>query len=190
MTSSYNISRRPLKDVLSPINWGAYQRQFGICYGGYVTVPITNPDGKCTDWKFCVPIEQEDEILKKSKNKETREINETRHFTRNLYNNPLWTAQSETNLYPPCNRPPYRAELDMKDYFRLPMGYDGTGYRPTRSWNYAETATDYINLPRGWSPFHLVQRKDVQEAAKKELIYRKQHNIPPYTTQYPGVFYE
>ena len=205
MTSSYNLSRRSLKDLTSPINWGAYQRQFGVCYAGYRTVPITNKEGGCTDWKFCVPVETYDEKsglvvpisfphVDATKNIQ-RDANGnilndvSRHYTYDLYKNPDFASQSSTNLYPPESRRQPRAELDVHDYFRLPIRFDGTGYFPVRSWDRGEAATDYVNLPDDLNPFQLIQRKAVQEKAKAELKWRKANNIPPYTQFYPSGFY-
>ncbi len=198
MTSSYNISRRPKNKLLSPINWDAQQKHIGVCPPGYITVPITQGDPsnpQCSDWKFCVP----------QKNKEGMPASypeiadmvscvdphvKTRHFFYNLYNHPAGATQSRTNWYPPGKRRTERRNLDKEDYFRLPLKFDGTGYHPTRSWAYPEFATDHIDLPNEWSPFHLIQRKDAQEQAKRELKQRREESFVPYTKPYLGTFYK
>ncbi len=196
MTSSYNLSRRPLDQLLSPINWDAYQKHFGLCYGGYATVPISQ-SGNCTDWKFCVPLKNEEGMpasypimndMCDSKNGEPHVL--TRHFTNDLYRNPNAPKQSQTNFYPPGSRRTERRNLDKEDYFRLPIRYDGTGYTPIRSWDYAEYATDHVELPKEWNPFQLVQRKDAQEQAKRELKERRELGFKPYTRAYLGRFYK
>ena len=202
MTSSYNLSRRPLKQLLSPINWDAYQRQFGVCYGGYATVPIAQ-SGNCTDWKFCVPLKNNegmpysypefDAMMNDGgivgTHSKDGPVVETRHFTSSLYRNPNAPQQSQTNFYPPHKRRVERRHLDKEDYFRLPMKFDGTGYQPVRSWDYPETATDHVELSNEWSPFHLIQRKEVQEQSKRELRQRQEQGFPPYTKPYLGTFY-
>ena len=204
MTSSYNLSRRPLEQLLSPINWDAYQRQFGLCYGGYITVPITqggggtiedgNSKSNCSDWKFCVPIKNSEGMP--ASYPEVKDfipdhgVNETRHFTNNLYRNPNIPCQSRTNMYPPHTRRVERRKLDKEDYFRLPVAFDGTGYHPTRSWAYPEYATDHVEIPDEWSPFHLIQRKDLQQQAKRESIQREEQGFGPYIKPYLGTFYK
>lgn len=167
MTSSYNISRRPLEDRIRPTNWGAYQRQFGQCGNGFVTVPIL-PGGNCSDWKFCVPIEKEDGLPASYPVQECKNlVNKHRRFTYDLYDNKDAPKRSLQNLYPPESRRAERRMLDKEDYFRLPMGFDGTGYYPARSWTFPQTATDHVELPDEWSPFHLIQRKQAQLDARK-----------------------
>ena len=118
MTSSYNISRRKLD---TPTNWGAYQTQLD-CHGGYLTVPIKT-SGAITDWKFCVPILNEDNMPSSyvptsvfMKNNPVK----TRHYTSNLYNSDLIPDRSPMNLYPPGSRRVSNwRELVEQDYFQL-----------------------------------------------------------------------
>ena len=53
MTSSYNLTRRD--NILNPTNFEAFQKQFGVCPPGYITIPIS-PNGNCSDWKICQPL--------------------------------------------------------------------------------------------------------------------------------------
>lgn len=191
MTSSYNLSRRPLEDILTPINWDAYQRQFGLCYGGYATVPIAQ-SGNCTDWKFCVPLLNKEGMpasYPEMCDEKGYPIVLDRHYTDNLYRNPQVVEQSETNFYPRHKRRIERRNLDKEDYFRLALSFDGTGYNPSRSWDYPEFATDHVVLPDEWNPFQLIQRKDAQNQAIRELKQRREQGLPPYYKPYLGTFY-
>lgn len=182
MTSSYNIYRRPLAQKLAPINWEAQQKQFGTCPPGYATVPITTTEGNCTDWKFCVPLKRPEPPIKTSGEY-------IRRYSYSLYD-PTIPLQSPMNMYPPESRRPDRRELDKKDYYRLPIAFNGTGYTPTRSWEYPETATDYITLPNTWDPFTLIQRKDMQQKAIAELKERRELGFKPNVEPYLGTFYK
>ncbi len=192
MTSSYNLSRRPLKQLLSPINWDAYQRQFGVCYSGYITVPIAQ-SGNCTDWKICVPIKNKDGMpasYPEMADLIDRPINQTRHYTSDLYHHPQSQTQNRTNMYPRRSRRAERRYSDKEDYFRLPMNFDGTGYNPVRSWAYPEYAADHVQLPDEWNPFQLLQRREVQKQNERALQQRKDSGAVPYTEPYLGTFYK
>lgn len=182
MTSSYNIYRRPKAQLLAPTNFEAQQKQFGTCPPGYVTVPITTTNGNCTDWKFCVPLKRPDPPKRCAGEN-------TRRYSYHLYDETI-PLQSPMNMYPPESRRPDRRYLDKEDYYRLPIAFNGTGYTPTRSWEYAETATDYVTLPDQWSPFHLIQRRDMQKKAVSELKERRQLGFAPNFEPYLGTFYK
>lgn len=196
MTSTYNISRRSKKELYSPTNWGAHQKQFGICPPNHLTVPIKQYGTQCSDWKFCVPLENEEgmpatfPVMKDMLPKEGECTNGKRHFTSNLYNLKNHIEQSPMNLYPPHSRRPDREELDQKDYFRLPVKFDGTGYYPVRSWDYPEYPTDNIKLEDEWSKFNLIQRRDLQKQTQREYEIRQKLNLKPYHYQYLGTFYK
>lgn len=189
MTSTYNLTRRKNDDT--EINWDASHKQFGVCKPGDITVPIF-PNGNCSDWKICVPLKNEEglpisyPVIKKGTQRVKR-----RTFTNNLYDNDLTVEQSKTNYYPVhSRRPPNRAELDYKDYFRLPIKYDGTGYFPTRTWSYPEHSLDTVEqLPKEWSKFHLIQRHDMQQHAIDELLERKMKGMKDFEHPYKGYLY-
>ena len=187
MTSSYNLTRR--KNLLDPINFGAFQKQIGTCPPGYITVPI-KPNGNCSDWKFCVPIDDcRENKMEISKNGFVN----TKHFSTHLYDlpNSMNPDQSLTNFYPTSSRRYDSRRLIKDDYFRLPKKFNGTGYNYTRSWAYPqEYATDSVLLPDEWSPFELIQRRDMQKQSIKELKERKSLDFGPYIAPYLGTFYK
>jgi len=190
MTSSYNLTRR--KNILEPINWGAFQKHIGTCPPGYLTVPVA-PSGNCSDWKFCVPLNNKDgsTVQYPVYDKQTDEpFVETRHFANHIYPNPKPTDQSLQNFYPIEKRRYDTRRLIKEDYFRLPIAFNGTGYDYKRSWSYPqEYATDTVVLPDEWSPFELIQRRAMQKQTIRELGEREKLGFKPYTAPYLGEFY-
>lgn len=189
MTSSYNLSRR--KNLLDPINFGAFQKHIGVCPPGYVSVPIA-PNGNCSDWKICVPMNNKDgnPITYPEKEDYKGPYAETRHFKNHLYPNPMIPDQSLQNFYrTETRRNPDVFQLYKEDYFRLPNKFNGTGYDYTRSWDYPEYALDVIEVSDEWNPFHLIQRHEVQKQAKIDLAARKEMGFKPYVAPYLGTFY-
>jgi hypothetical protein len=99
--------------------------------------------------------------------------------------------QSPQNFYPPESRRYDSRRLIKEDYFRSPLAFDGTGYKPVRGWQYPqEYALDSITLPDEWSPFELIQRRDVQKQTIRELRERERLGIRPYMKTYLGTFYK
>lgn len=188
MTSSYNLTRRD--NLLDPVNFGAFQKQIGTCPAGYLTVPV-KPNGNCSDWKFCVPLDEKQSWAEIKQN--DKPYVETRHFTSNLYKLPESMApeQSLQNFYPPSSRRYDSRWLIKEDYFRKPIVFNGTGYEYNRSWQYPqEYALDSIVLPDEWNPFELIQRRDVQKQAIRELKERECRGMNSYTAPYLGTFYK
>lgn len=188
MTSSYNLSRR--KNILDPVNFGAFQKQIGTCPAGYLTVPIA-PAGNCSDWKFCVPLAERSPPppIPTSENG----IVSTRHFSPYLYELPpdLQRNQSMQNFYPPSSRRYDSRRLIKDDYFRSPLNFNSTGYEYQRSWKYPqEYALDAIVLPDVWNPFEFIQRREVQKQTIREAKERQELGFMPYTAPYLGTFYK
>ena len=193
MTSSFNIARRNIDK--RPINWNAYFRNGGVCPTGFLTVPLNNN----TDWKFCVPLDEQTNtpeltwqtpsINNYIKNSEQDSNQPIRRFTDKLYNDNT-PDQTQFNLYPPESRRKDRRFLDLYDYFRLPMNFDGTGYNPTRGYRDIEYAEDNIAVLPYDDPFRLIQPHQVQQDTNKVFAKRKQHNIPPYYHPYQSHFYK
>lgn len=186
MTSSYNLSRRDKKLMLSPINFGAYMKNIGVCAPTELTVPIS-PGGNCSDWKICVPKLTPDgnlptvPIMKDIKERQEQQPN-IRAKTYNMYSKispnqtqeymkkygvssypPPYESQSQTNFYPIKSREIERRELDKKHYFSIPLKFDATGYDKIKPWDYNFSAMGHVQMPLDWEPTQLIQRNKVQE---------------------------
>lgn len=153
MTSSYNISRRPVPRT--SYNFDAHVTQLS-CPVNFVAHPIVPSGGDsntCTnslaktngkllgnssDWKMCLPQLNQDQlpITYPTRKSVTDLLEKTgrRHFVTNLYNLDNHSDQFRTDFYPRESRPPERKELDEKDYYQLPIQVDGTGYEDISAW--------------------------------------------------------
>lgn len=214
MTSSYNISRRPPQK--GPHNFDAHIVQNGVCPLGYTAHPIAPtsgrilPDGtmatSCSGWKMCLPILNEDgnipSVVTNRQILDSYAKTGKRHFVKNLYNldevtktNPMgYAEQNRTNFYPRSERSSLvdRKELDEKDYFQLPINYDGTGYKPNRAWigqggeqnykggYYPAYATDYIELSKDFDRTQLIQRSSLKPAYLEEQQLRNDLGVKPF----------
>lgn len=173
MTSSYNLSRR--KNLYDKTNWGAFQKNIGTCPPDYTTVPIVSSTGAYSDWKFCVPPEEQKQCNKchcKCMNEE--HFHPSRHYvkkhgTMNFYDNPDWEPQSFVNYYPPGTRKAEREYLDKHDYFRLPVKFNATGYEKYYPIDYQNTAVVNTELKQEWDKFRLIQRQDVKNKMYQEF---------------------
>jgi hypothetical protein len=159
MTSSYNISRRP--PSTKPINWDAYFYNKQSCPQGFYTVPLDTGH----DWKYCVPIKEDNNIKGALRNelneqgyihKQPKKFESNGQIRRFIGSNDFYDTNSPSQQYPfiwhppemrrfidPKTLEPMRTELDKADYSRLPMNFDGTGMQGgTRSWVQKEYASD------------------------------------------------
>ena len=186
MTSSYNLSRRPLSDTYGKKNMEAYVKHFGICQPGYLTTQIA-PDGLCSDWKICSPIYNEEgniPTIPIMKDIIQRQIDHpySKRITYNLYDKispndikeyekkygvkshpPSFESQSAQNFYPIRSRSIERRALDKADYFQTPLRFNSTGYDTVFSENFLNPTFENVKVPPEWNPFQLIQRNEVQK---------------------------